>query len=647
MIRLAHGRRWSSLVLALSFCLAIFGGAQPGHAQGQDDYFIPDLGPVDKELQDLVDAARSIVGRAKECIAVADVAGTKAGSAFAHKVRAEDYSKDAMVFSDETVRLATLVSVVRVVAENESEAARTAADAAADALEELEKEPQFVVVAGVALDSQQIFVPAETQDVINKELDKAKMYANMASQAAMDADAAAKAAETAARTAEVAAADAADAGRVAADAVDMALEDADAAVMAARSAADAARSAAASARGAGELNIITDDAAKYLVETVKQAQMATEHADAAKNALKMAPLDTAPLPDGQDGYLDYLVGEVGKNGENAGGNASSSGREAGVARTAAGEARMYADEANDCAEEVAARESTLSALRAASAYLSRTITNRVQKLRPAGGSSFQRPARLARGKTGLNAGDVTRPTYPSNLAMDVGYSSSRGGDDLFKARSLYVLVMTDTLLTRQRLVGAGVGTEYTRQSLLGSSVRRTRGLTATVYAAEILNETFTLLPQAALTHLRKKTTKTTATSTGEGDEGNAMRTLCSLTLLAQKQWSGLEMSGFGQFAYTYETAFGSAGGDAAYLGQAITGGEFALPVTTSIRLFMGASLAYDVTRSKSNSDRLGYEGNLGVRSPLGSQAEFSLSVTASGNDEETTTGGNVFVKVFF
>ena len=239
--------------------------------------------------------------------------------------------------------------------------------------------------------------------------------------------------------------------------------------------------------------------------------------------------------------------------------------------------------------------------------------------------------------SGINAGDETLPGYPPNLAIDIGYSES-SGQGLFEANSRYALVMTDTLLTPKRLLGFGVGTEYTRESLLGGVQRRTRGLTATAYLAEILNKNFTLVPQAALTYLNKNK----KFSQIPEDNEKSLRTLLSLTMLAQKQWGKLELSGFGQLAYTYES-----GGEATYLGQAIAGGECAYAVKGDARLFVGASVDYDIARSASQRDRFGWEGKFGLRSPLGSSAELSTSVSTSRKDEEETTSGNVFVKIFF
>ncbi len=305
---------------------------------------------------------------------------------------------------------------------------------------------------------------------------------------------------------------------------------------------------------------------------------------------------------------------------------------------AATAARGHATAARRCAEHVSEREATLATIRAASAYLSRTVVNRVQKLRPAGGSSFARPARTSSGVTGLNAGDEALPDYPPNLAIDIGYSKSSGGEGLFEANSRYVLVMMDTLLTPQSLLGFGLGTEYTRESLLGGTQRRTQGLTATAYTAHILNKNLTLVPQAALTYLNKKKK---FNPTPEDNE-KAMRTLFSLTMLAQKQFGKVELSGFGQLAYTHE-----GGGENIYLGQAIAGGECAFAVKADARLFVGASMDYDIVRSTSVRDKFGWEGKVGLRSPLGSSAEFSLSISTSRKDEEETTSGNVFVKIFF
>ena len=183
-----------------------------------------------------------------------------------------------------------------------------------------------------------------------------------------------------------------------------------------------------------------------------------------------------------------------------------------------------------------------------------------------------------------------------------------------------------------------MGTEYTRESLLGGTQRRTQGLTATAYTAHILNENFTLVPQAALTYLNKNK----KFSPTPEDNEKSLRTLFSLTMLAQKQWGKLELSGFGQLAYTYES-----GGEATYLGQAIAGGECAYAVKGDARLFVGASMDYDIDRSASVRDKLGWEGKVGLRSPLGSNAEFSLSISTGRKDEEETTSGNVFVKIFF
>ena len=608
MMLLARNRSYCPLVFAISFSLAISAGFRSAHAQAGLDL------PDPEEIQRLINEARSIVATAKECVAVADEALSEAGLANDAKGEAEEARDDAEDGRTTIEDLARMVKIQRIEAEEAAARAvmaATAADAAYQA-------------AGASAEGD--VSPEAVQDLENAR-NAARKAVEEAATAARDAEIAAGRARESAMAA-VAAANAAGEeemrARVAANAAAMD------AGLAADAASKAAAAASAAATSAGNAAGVTDTGATVYVNDAKDAALL---AAAAANEAGVAAGEAAKL-----------AAKAAEAGTTVVANAADSRTSADVAVGAAMRARVHAAAAKRCAEEVSEREATLATARAASAYLSRTVTSRVQKFRPVGGTSFQRPARQARGMTGINAGDVARPDYPPNLGFDVGYSSSGGGEDLFKARSIYVLVMTDTLLTQQRLAGVGVGMEYTRESLFGSSVRRTRGLTATAYVAEILNETFTLLPQAALTYLKR--TKN-VTSTSDDDEGNAIRTLCSLTILGQKQWAGMEVSGFGQFAYTYEDPQGSRGGDATYLGQAIAGGEFALPVTTNARLFMGASMDYDVTRSKSTSDHLGYEGKLGLRSPLGSQAEFSLSVSAGKKGEEVTTGGNVFVKIFF
>ena len=243
--------------------------------------------------------------------------------------------------------------------------------------------------------------------------------------------------------------------------------------------------------------------------------------------------------------------------------------------------------------------------------------------------------------TGINAGQDVRPDYPPNMGVAFNHSKSRISGQ-FETRSSYVLAMTETLLTPQRLAGLGLGIEDTRESLLGGSVKRSRGLTATAYLAEILNKNFTLVPQAALTFLDKEK----QLASGAKDDEKTMRTLFSLSILGQKQWGTLELSGFGQLAYTREDS-ATTDDDAIYLGQAIAGGECALAVRANTHLFIGASMGYDLARSESTSDRFSYDGKLGLRSQLGSRTELSLSISTGGRDDERTTSGNIFVKIFF
>lgn len=293
-------------------------------------------------------------------------------------------------------------------------------------------------------------------------------------------------------------------------------------------------------------------------------------------------------------------------------------------------------------EKVAERESALSTARAASSFLSRTVVNRIQNLRSPGESSFEKPKNTSSNITGINAGDVALPDYRLNMAaVELSHSKSQISGQ-FETRSSHALAMMETLLTPQRLAGIGVGTEYTRESLLGGSVKRSKGLTATAYLAEILNKNFILVPQAALTLLDKEK----QLPSGAKDDEKTMRTLFSLTILGQKQWGSLELSGFGQLAYTREDST-TTDNDAIYLGQATAGGECALAVRANTHLFVGASMGYDLARSESTSDRFSYDGKLGLRSQLGSRTELSLSISTGGRDDERTTSGNVFVKIFF
>ena len=628
----------SVFVLLLYFTFVLSAGFQPAHAQN-----LPDL----DEIQKIIDEARSIVARAKECVGIADDAQREANSAGDEKDKAVDNETKASMYRMSAEDKARMVATEKDKAETAATQAEQAARDAADAAEKAKAEAANVevdtvtsyrpvvsaitgiVCTGLSSFCEEVTLPRRPTD---KDKEAAKTALADAADAVMEANAAAgraedaaKAAEDAAEAAKKAADNAAIAGEAASMAVKDAVRDAKAAATAAKRAATAARAAAKSAEeAAGYL-----DKQKY--ESVAlYVDMANAKADAAKSEA-----DTAEAAAKKAGK--YVM-EAATAGENAGARATDAGKAAEDANDAANNARKYAAEVRRCAEEVSEREATLASVRAASAYLSRTVVNRVQKLRPSGGSSFSRPARTSRGVTGINAGDNMVPDYPPNLAIDVGYNKSSGGEGLFETRSSYVLVMTDTLLTPQRLIGFGVGTEYTRESLLGGTQRRTRGLTATAYLAEILNENFTLVPQAALTYLNKNKKFTPTPEDAE----RGIRTLLSLTMLGQKQWGRVELSGFGQLAYTHET-----GGDSIYLGQAIAGGEFAFAVRADARLFVGASMGYDLVRSESTSDRFSYDGKIGLRSPLGSRAELSLSISTSRKDEEETTSGNLFVKIFF
>ena len=631
----------SVFALLLYFTFVLSAGFQPAHAQN-----LPDL----DEIQKIIDEARSIVAKAKECVAVADEAQNATGIAGEEKDKAVDNEMKASMYSMTAEDKANLVATEKDKAEtaatqaaqaakDAAAAAQEAKDAAADAADDVVTIFIREVNASIAC-SQGInckptsggFTSTRPREPTAQDLDAAEKALDAAEKAVLEANAAATRAEdaaedaaAAAKAARMAAENAAIAGEAAREAVEDAARDAEAAAAAAKRAATAAREAARSA----------EEAAGYLDEQ-RYASVAG-YVDAAGKAADAAKGEADTAKKAAENAGKYAM-DAATAGDVAGARATDAGEAADKANESATAARAHAAAARRCAEHISEREATLASVRAASAYLSRTVVNRVQKLRPSGGTSFSRPARTSRGVTGINAGDNMVPDYPPNLAIDVGYSKSSGGEGLFETRSSYVLVMTDTLLTPQRLVGFGVGTEYTRESLLGGTQRRTRGLTATAYLAEILNKNFTLVPQAALTYLNKNKKFTPTPEDAE----KGIRTLFSLTMLGQKQWGKVELSGFGQLAYTHE-----GGGDSIYLGQAIAGGEFAFAVRADARLFVGASMGYDLVRSESTSDRFSYDGKVGLRSPLGSRAELSLSISTSRKDEEETTSGNVFVKIFF
>ena len=161
---------------------------------------------------------------------------------------------------------------------------------------------------------------------------------------------------------------------------------------------------------------------------------------------------------------------------------------------------------DDCAEEVSEKEATLSSIRAASAYLSRTVVNRVQKLHPAGGNSFARPARTSKGMSGINAGDETLPDYPPNLAIDIGYSESSGQGPLRSQLSLRSRHDGYAAHTDSVLLGFGVGTEYThaRRCWEGVQRRTQRPHGNCLCLRRFSTKTLLFVPQAALTYLNKK-----------------------------------------------------------------------------------------------------------------------------------------------
>ena len=294
--------------------------------------------------------------------------------------------------------------------------------------------------------------------------------------------------------------------------------------------------------------------------------------------------------------------------------------------------------------EAVEHESALSTTEESASALSRAVINRVLALRPAGGGGFRSPASgaAAAGSTGLNAGDEPLPDYPANVSVDVSYGKTRL-PGRFETRSAYAVSMTDTLLDWDNLFGYGVGVEQVRESLLGGASKRTRGITATAYMAQILDDNFTLVPQASLSYLLKKRA---------GDRGKAGRAMLSLTVLGQEAVDAVELSGFGQLVYSHEKPFGD--GRRVYLGQAVAGAELAMamPDGTGAQPFVGMRADYDLTRSetdtrKKDDEKFGWEASAGLRSVLETGTAFTATVSHARKGDERSTTGSVFVKFFF
>ena len=578
-------------IFVLAFLLAGIPLTDVRTSSAQD---LPDL----DEIESAIEEARNIVAKAGECTVIADDATSQAAL--------------ARLAAMETTRYRDQAGVSRILAEAAADAAEAAAaaaeEAAAAASAAAEAQRRLRSVRGIRAEIASAPPDEFALPAIDRRLAALAQALRDAREAAA---AAARKAEEAVEAARQAIVDAMMAASTAEDAADESGA-ADAAAMRAMLAATRAQDAA--------------DAATSATEGFSVAEVVAA-ADAALAALAQALSSQTTAK--------TAAGEAASSAMNAGHYAED-------AADAAAAAKAHAARAGQCAMEVSERESTLATARAASVYVSRTVVNRVQKLRPVGQSSFGSGALSSGGMTGINAGEDVLPDYPPNLAVDVGYSRSQNRRGLFNARSNYVLFLTDRLLTTKRLFGFGAGMEYTRESLLGGVDRRSRGITATAYLAQILTEDITLVPQAAVTYLDK-----TSEASDLSEDNKAIRGLGSLTVLRLTQQGGMELSTFGQFAYTHEEPVGSSSDDAVYLGQAIAGGEAAFAVWADARLFVGASLGYDVIRSESSGGRLGYGANLGLRSWLGATTEFSLSLTANRQDEEETLAGNVFVKVFF
>lgn len=584
------------------FVLAVLlAGVPLTHVQSSSAQDHPDL----DEIENAIEEARNIVARAGECTVIA-------GDSVSQATLAGVAATETMTHRDQA-------DMSRILAQAAAQAAKAAADAAEEAAA-----AAFAAAGGDLEAMLEAEEPSETAADIVEGTEAAPME-----DAPARVDPLLELLTRALEEARAAAAAAAERAEEAVKAASQAIDDADTAASTAEGAVKHSEAAGVAAMQAMDAAARAQNAADAAMATAAEFDLEVVEAEAEAAAVALA---------------EALSSET--TSKNAADDAASSAitarQLAADAATAAARATAYAAGAEQCAAEVWERESALATARAASVYFSRTVVNRVQKLRPVGRTSFGSAARSSGGMTGINAGEEVLPDYPPNLAVDIGYSRSQSRRGIFDARSNYVLVLTDRLLTTKRLFGFGAGMEYTRESLLGGVDRRTRGVTATAYLAQILTENITLVPQAAVTYLNKE-----SETSDVSEDNQAIRGLGSLTVLRLTQRGGIELSAFGQFAYTHEEPVGSSTDDAIYLGQAIAGGEAAFPVWADAHMFVGASLGYDVIRSESSGSRIGYGGNLGLRSWLGTATELSLSLIANRQDEEETLAGNVFVKVFF
>lgn len=306
-----------------------------------------------------------------------------------------------------------------------------------------------------------------------------------------------------------------------------------------------------------------------------------------------------------------------------------------AARRHCGHSYVEAEDAEEV-EDIKA-ESALAATGEAAAAVSQTVIARVLALRPAAGGGFRRPTAAAyTGPTGLNAGDEPLPDYPDNASIDVTHGKTRS-PGRFESRSTWVVGSRDTLLDWNRLLGYGVGVEQIREAL-PAGYRRTRGVTATAWMAQILDDNFTVVPQAALSWLLKRLP--------DGRNGKAGRAMLSLTLLGQETAGYIDLSGFAQAVYSYEKPVGA--GRRVYLGQAIAGAEAAVALgDTGYQPYIGARAAWDLARSHDSGRKLGWEASAGLRAALASNATFDIALSFARKGDERGASGNAFVKFFF
>ena len=293
-----------------------------------------------------------------------------------------------------------------------------------------------------------------------------------------------------------------------------------------------------------------------------------------------------------------------------------------------------------CIDSGVAEESAASVARESSNYFSQTVANRIRTLLTSSSEAGLKTSFKSRKAfdSGINAGENTPLSGLDNISFDASYSRTNA-TGRFNIDSVYGLIMTDKVVGPQRLVGFGLGVERSRErQVLSRSSVRSEGVTLTGYAAQILNEHFTFVPQAAFTYLFR--------DADQGDDSNAWRAFASLGMLGQRRLEQFDLSGFGQLVYTYEDPNGSA--DRLYVGQVALNGEVSFMREKTTRPFLNAFADYEWTRSASSGERFSHGVSAGFRSTLESGSLVTVSAShAWRGSHERTQSLNAFMKFFF